>query len=180
MSLNEIISISISVLALLLSLYSVIKTNHFNKYQLIIKDTSFEIINGYIRIKLNIFNNSNKSIEINKIIFLDNNVEINPINFDIDKYYEQLRQISRPKSQSINVYGFNLDTSIYSRIPQIAHYDEYPSKTKGIIIAPNTNENFTYYFSEKPRDFMINIESNQKLSFFKKSKKYSINLVESV
>lgn len=180
---SEIISTIISIIALFLSTYSVIKSNKINRFEITITDVEYESISNKIRINFSLFNNSMKSILINKIEFLSTktNHQYYPDVFDIKSYYKQRSEQNKPKPKD-PLLGNLLNTSdLVSSftMPEYAQSYEYPSETSNLIIKPNDYLNLTYYFDEINLETTIKITANERLTFFSKEKSFSVILIKS-
>lgn len=180
---SEIISTIISIIALLLSTYSVIKSNKINRFEITITDVEYEPISDKIRITFSLFNNSIKSILINKIEFLSTKTKYQyyPDDFDIKAYYKQKLEQNKPKPKD-HMFGNLLNTSdlISSfSIPEYVQSYEYPSETSNLIIKPNDYLNLTYYFDDINIETTIKITANERLTFFSKEKSFSVILIKS-
>lgn len=182
---SEIISTIISIIALFLSTYSVIKSNKINRFEITITDVEYEPISNKIRINFSLFNNSIKSILIYKIDFLSTKTknQYHPVNFDINAYYKQKSEQFKPNLKPKDpLFGDLLSTSdlISSlSIPEYAQSYEYPSETSNLIIKPNEYLNLTYYFDDISFETTIKITANERLTFFSKEKSFSTILIKS-
>lgn len=180
---SEIISTIISIIALFLSTYSVIKSNKINRFEITITDVEYEPISNKIRINFSLFNNSIKSVLINKIEFFATKTKIKyyPDNFDIDAYYEQKSEQNKPKPKD-PLFGNLLnkhDLLNSFKMPEYAQPYEYPSETSNLIIKPNDYLNLTYYFDEINAETTIKITANERLTFFSKEKSFSVIPIKS-
>lgn len=182
---SEIISTIISIIALFLSTYSVIKSNKINRFEITITDVEYEPISNKIRINFSLFNNSIKSILINKIEFLSTKTKSKyyPDNFDINAYYKQKSEQNKPKPKPKDpLFGNLINTrdliSSFS-MPEYAQSYEYPSETSNLIIKPNDYLNLTYYFDEINVETTIKITASERLTFFSKEKSFPVILIKS-
>ncbi len=180
---SEIISTIISIIALFLSIYSVIKSNKINRFEITITDVEYEPISNKIRINFSLFNNSIKSVLINKIEFFATKTKSKyyPDNFDIDAYYKQKSEQNKPKPRDPllgNLLNTNDLISSFT-MPEYIQSHEYPSETTNLIIKPNDYLNLTYYFDEITIETTIKITANERLTYFSKEKSFSVILIKS-
>lgn len=160
----NLISLIISLLALIVAIYSVIKSNKINQYEILIEDPSFETIDNKKRVMFSIYNNSMKSIKIHSIQFFTlNNIQLFPISFDISAYYKEQDLL---KYKNIKPSGPLGTTSLADvLVPTYVHSYEYESNIKDFIVSPYKSDNITLYFEDFPEDINIKLNTNQRFDF---------------
>lgn len=182
---SEIISVAISLIALLLSLYSVIKSNKINRFEITISNVEYEAVSDKIRINFSLFNNSVKSVLIENIKFYSTKTQKQqlPASFDISAYYEIKNKQNEPKPKPQDPLLGNLPNAIdISRAMQIPEYPqdyEYSSDTTNLRIKPNEYLNLTYYFDKIYLETTVKIKANEKISYFSKEKSFPVILIKS-
>lgn len=175
----NLISLIISALALVFSLYSIIKTNIFNRYELLVEDAHCEHFGEYQRVYISIFNNSNKSIKINNIDFYISKNLVHPVDLNIYEYYEKIRlkKMENREKPKKTILGVELPNSNYNNqllATVLPEPYEFASETESLIIPPNQREKLTLYFCEYTTELTMKIYANQKISLFGRKKSFPI------
>lgn len=161
----EIISLAISIIALLLSLYSVIKSNKINRFDLILVDFYSEPYEDLTKINFALINNSVRSLPILHITFSKSDARYFPVT---PARFTNQRSIN---SNSLLDFLIEDNNKLYNSFNQ-------PSETHNIIMAPNENLYLNYYFKNLPENLTITIFATENIGRFSKSKKFEIPLME--
>lgn len=150
LSSNEMSNI-ISVLALLVALYSVWYTRRFNRPRIVIEDADSDGAFDHPLIEFKILNISNTPIVIRSIIFSIDGRTIFPIND-----YE------------------GPEESVYDPV-----LDAEPLMLEGeTTMLPNSEDEYRYYFKDIGNEVTITVETNRMLSIFSKSKSFVLRTDE--
>lgn len=161
------ISFAISVLAFLISIYSLIKTNRMDRFELLIRRPQYKNYGDYTRLTLTIFNNSVRPIKIESLYFSSNSKPIPIVDFNVDDYYDDLQQ---KKYDSLSPLGKASFSWMYYRVSDI----EKPSISSDILINVNDSVLLTYYLTDNPQTIDLTITANEKLTPISKTKTYSL------
>lgn len=168
------LSLAISILALATSIYSTIKTNRSNRFELLVqKPKTYQYGNQY-RLSFWLFNNSLRPIRIEKLFFTNPKSKelIQLLEFDIQAYYakakskEIIENSDKPWKPIISSHSF------IDFMPKKAQSNEKPSESSDFLIGPFTSKYLTYYLTEVPKEIELTIKANEKLSFSSKTKTY--------
>lgn len=163
------ISTITSIIALIISIYSVIKTNRFERFELIIRNPEYKPYGDKYRLTFQVFNSSMRPICLRRINFKDPSDKdlLLPLHFDLDEYYHQLKLNEYDKLSPIEKESF-------SWLPYRIQNNEHPSKTTGIIINQNEYVSLTYYLDKSPQPINLIVIANEKLTSISKTKTYSL------
>ena len=168
------LSLAISILALVASIYSIIKTNRVNRFELLVRKPKVYKYGDRYRLSFYLFNNSLRPIVIKELFFTDPKSKevIQLLEFDVQAYYAKVKSaeikddLDDPWESAFNSYGF------MRFMPKIAQNDEKPSESFDFVINPTVAKYLTYYLTEVPKEIELTIKANEKLSFRSKTKTY--------
>ena len=161
----EIISLAISIIALLLSVYSVIKSNKINRFDLLLVDIHSEPYEDLTKINFALINNSVRSLPILHITFSNSDVVYIPVT--------PARFINQRSINSNNLLDLLIEDNnkLYNSFKQ-------PSETHNIIMAPNEKLYLSYYFKNPPKKLSVTIITTEYIRRFSKSKTFRIPTME--
>lgn len=169
-NLNQVdISTITSILALIISIYSVIKTNRIERFELIIRDPEYKQYGDKYRLTFSVFNSGIRPICLIRINFKDPSDKdlLLPLHFDLDEYYHQIKLNEYDKLSTVEKTSFDW-------LPYRVQNNEYPSKTYNIIINQSEYVSLTYYLDKSPQPIDLIVTANEKLTSISKTKTYSL------
>lgn len=143
----------LSLLALLVALYSVWYTRRFNRPRISIEEFYIERSFDFPGIEFSILNISNTPIVLKSIAFSIGGKSVHPIS----NYEGAVESIKGP-------LGFHLESPVIDTEPEILE-DE-------TTMLPNSKEDFRYYFKSIDTPITITVETDRMLSIFSKKKSF--------
>lgn len=168
------LSLAISILALGASIYSIIKTNRVNRFELLVRKPKVYKYGDRYRLSFYLFNNSLRPIVIKELFFTDPKSKeiIQLLEFDVQAYYSKLKSVeinddlNDPWNAALKSYN------LIDFMPNIVQSVEKPSESFDFVINPTVAKYLTYYLTEAPKEIELTIKANEKLSFRSKTKTY--------
>ncbi|MBM6441519.1 hypothetical protein JNW93_12600 [Lacticaseibacillus rhamnosus] len=155
----------LSIAALILSLFSLAYTRHFNQYELLVNNLSFEVDRGQKLISFSIFNSSNRPITITELTLIHNGKRIDdngfgPDKFDKDELAKKAAEWDR--QHSLSVGNTILPTGINPHLPMFAmpSIDLKRPFEQSLSLAPYESVFFSYYVDDLPDHIRIDTDKH--------------------
>lgn len=171
----------ISFIALIISLYSVYYTHKENRHRLLIIESMILLNNSYNppMICFSVFNDSKSSITITDVAI--SSLDGKKINF-LESYVPQSEPKVQKNTYTHSTLGFEiplggLDILDPGRI--ISPHEYQNPFVDDVVIPPNEKHDFSYYVEKPIFGVKIDITTNQRLRYFKRSQSFVIKLLKS-
>lgn len=170
---------AIAVIALIISIYSIWYTHKNDEFTLQITNAGYYLDDELPpMLSFDIFNNSSKAITIEKLRIYNkdgDSIEL-LLNFDQDEFYEELVRLKNEERRLSDPFGLDISSAFHTRhfLYPNSYSDQEPF-TKSEIIPANDSVDYSYYINPMVTPLKIEIEADQRINKFRKTKSFIVH-----